>query len=131
MTSRIKAINAYRPRLELGRTVQTDELVNYVAGRTGLNASELVMALMEVRDAIIYYNRMGRGVKVAGLGTYLPSIQLDGTLDVEHRLDKSIKRGLNEKKYVGHILNQKYIGKTSDDLVAVWNVEHPDDPVIA
>jgi hypothetical protein len=131
MANLIQAINTYRPRLELGRTVQTDELVNYVAGRTGLNASELVMALMEVRDAIIYYNRMGRGVKVAGLGTYLPNIHLDGTLDVEHRLDKSIKRGLNEKKYVGHILNQKYIGKTSDDLVAVWNVEHPDDPVIA
>jgi len=110
--------------------VQTDELANYVAGRTGLNASELVMALMEVRDAIIHYNRMGRGVKVAGLGTYLPSIQLDGTLDVEHRLDKSIKHGLNAKKYVGHILNQKYIGKTSDDLVVVWNVEHPDDPVV-
>jgi hypothetical protein len=129
MASRIKAINAYRPRLELGRTVQFDELVAHMASRTGINESEVIMALTELRDAVIFFNRSGRGVKLEGLGTYLPNVQLDGTFDVEHRLDRGIKKALNAHGFTGTILNRKNIGKTPDELVALWNVEHPDDPV--
>ena len=35
MTSRIRAIQAYRPRVKIERTVQLDELVRYIAGHTG------------------------------------------------------------------------------------------------
>jgi hypothetical protein len=31
MTSRIAAINAYRPKVKLGRTAGTDELVEFIA----------------------------------------------------------------------------------------------------
>jgi hypothetical protein len=129
MVSRIKAINALRPRLKRGKTVQTDELVDFVAGRTGLNAGEVLLVLMEAHDAVAFFNRSGRGVKLEGLGTYLPTIRLDGTLDVEHRLDWALRRALNVGRFLGEILNRKHIGKTPDELVAVWNVEHPDDPV--
>jgi hypothetical protein len=64
------------------------------------------------------------------LGSYLPNIRLDGTLDVQHRLDWGLRRDLNRGKFQGRILNRRNIGKTLDELVALWNAAHPDDPVI-
>lgn len=129
MTSRIKAINALRPKLELEPTVQTDGLVDYIAGRTGLDKGEIVHVLLELHDAIVFFGRRGYGVKLEGLGTYLPSMRLDGTLDVQHRLDWGLRRDLNQRTYAGEVVNREQIGKTADELVALWNAEHPDDPV--
>ncbi|MCP4542034.1 MAG: hypothetical protein GY832_33310 [Chloroflexi bacterium] len=64
------------------------------------------------------------------MGTYLPKVGLDGTFDVSHRLDKAIKNGLNAPgAFSGEIVKRENIGKTADDLVAIWDEEHPDDPV--
>ena len=131
MASKIKAINAYCPRVELGKTAQLDELVSYLADRTGLNEGEIRMVMIELRDAIVFFNRTGRSVKLEGLGTYAPKIGLDGVLGVSHLLDKRIKNELNAPgTFSGTIAKRGNIGKTSDELVALWNEEHPDDLVI-
>lgn len=129
MASKIKAINACRPRIKVARTVQRDELVRHVARHTGLNESELVQVLIELRDAVVDFNRSGVGVKLEGLGTYLPNMRLDGSLDVQHRLDKGLKRRLNQEPFEGEVVNRQNVGKTAGELVALWNEEHPDDPV--
>ena len=85
MASRIKVINALRPRVELDKTVQKGELVEYMAARTGQNEGAVDLGIKELRDAIIFFNRAGRSVKVEGLGTWTPNIGLDGTLDVQYR----------------------------------------------
>jgi hypothetical protein len=84
--------------------------------------------LAELHDAIVWFNRTGRGVKLEGLGTYLPNIRLDGTFDVQHRLDWGLRRALNRPEFKGTILNRRNIGKTPDELVAQWNEDHPEDP---
>jgi hypothetical protein len=39
-------------------------------------------------------------------------------------------RALNaQRAFKGHIANTENIGKTADDLVALWNQEHPNDQV--
>lgn len=129
MTNRIRAINATRPKLERGPTVRQDELTEYIARHTGLNEGEIALVLLELRDAVAYHCRAGRGVKLDGLGTYLPSMQLDGSLDIEHRLDRALRRGINMGRFTHALVNQQNIGKTPDELVALWNAEHPDDPV--
>jgi len=130
MANRIKAVNAYRPQVELGQTVQSEELNRYLADRTGLNEGEVSLVTKELRDAVIFFNRAGRGVKLEGLGSYLPNLQLDGTFDVQHRLDTAVKNGLNTPGvFTGNIKNRENIGKSADDLVTLWNAAHPDDPV--
>lgn len=129
MTRRIKAINAMRPKIELGLTVQMDELVEFMAIRTGLNTGTIMYVLLEAHDAIAFFGRHGRGVKLDGVGTYLPNIRLDGSFDVEHRQDAKLKQKLNRKSFTGTIHNRKNIGKSGDELVALWNELHPDDPV--
>ena len=51
MASQIKAINAYRPRIVLGKRVETDQLVDFIARSTGLNESGVRQVLLELRDA--------------------------------------------------------------------------------
>lgn len=130
MAKRIVAINMYRPQLELGSTVQMDELIRYLTSRTGLSRGQVSLVLNELSDAVTFFNRAGRGVKLERLGTYLPSIQLDGSFDIEHRTGRELKDSLNAPgTFTGSIRNKANIGKGVDELIGLWNSEHADDPV--
>jgi hypothetical protein len=130
MTSRIKAIGMYRPRIEQGNTVQKTELIRALSRATGLVEGSIDMVIKELRDQIIEFNRTGRAVKVEGLGTYSPNISLDGTLDLQYRADVAFSNGLNIPGiFSGTIINRENIGKTGDELVAKWNMEYPEDQV--
>ena len=130
MAPRIKAVNAYRPRIEQGNTVQKPEFVRAVSRATSLVEGTVDQAIKETRDQIIEFCRSGRAVKVDGLGTFTPSIDLDGYLAISFRADPALNYGLNVPgTFTGTILNRENIGKTSDELVAKWNEEHADEPV--
>jgi hypothetical protein len=130
MASKITAINAYRPRVEAGNTVQKQELIRQMARATGLNEGSMDLTLKELRDIIIENLRAGRGIKVEGLGTWLPNIDLAGEFDVQYRMDSFLKSALNVNGvFSGTILNRDNIGKTSAELVTLWNTDHPTDLV--
>ena len=130
MASKIKAIGAYRPRIEQGNTAQKPELLRAVSRATNLTEGIVDLVIKELRDQIIEFNRAGRAVKVEGLGTYAPNISLDGSLDLQYRADTAFSNGLNIPGiFTGTVLNREYIGKTGDELVAKWNEEHPEDVV--
>jgi hypothetical protein len=130
MAHRIKAINAYRPRIEQGNTVQKPELIRAVSRATGIVEGTLDQSIKELRDQIIEYCRAGRAVKVEGLGTWTPNIALDGSLSIQYRADAAFNYGLNRPgTFSGTILNRSNIGKTSSDLVTMWNTQYPDDQV--
>jgi hypothetical protein len=131
MASKIKAINAYRPRVVLGKRAEIDDLVSFIARSTGLNESGVRQMLLELRDAVVFFGLRGQPVKLEGLGTYTPKIDLDGTMGVGHRADVGIKNSFNASgAFQGEIENRENVGKTSDDLAAMWNEAHPDDPVV-
>ena len=128
MASRIKAIGAYRPRIEQGNTVQKAELIRALSRATGLVEGSIDMVIKELRDQIIEFNRAGRAVKVEGLGTYAPNISLDGTFDLQYRADTAFSNGLNIPGiFTGTIINRENIGKTGEELVSKWNADFPDD----
>ena len=130
MAHRIKAVNAYRPRIEQGNTVQKPELIRAVSRATGIVEGSLDQNIKELRDQLIEYCRAGRAVKVEGLGTWTPTIALDGTLDIQYRPDAAFGYGLNiPGVFSGTIINRENIGKTSDELIAKWNADHADDLV--
>jgi hypothetical protein len=130
MAPRIKAVSAYRPRIEQGNTVQKPELVRALSRSTGLVEGTIELAIKELRDQIIEFNRSGRAVKVEGLGTFSPSIDLDGKFAISYRPDPFLNYGLNIPGiFSGTIVNREHIGKTSDDLVSLWNEKYPEDPI--
>ncbi|HEX3009284.1 MAG TPA: hypothetical protein VHO90_16890, partial [Bacteroidales bacterium] len=99
--------------------------------RTGLNKGDIQFALSEFSESIVFFGKQGQGVKLDGLGTYLPNIDTKGVLSIEHRTDTQIKNVMNMKgAYLGDITNRDNIGKTSAELIAMWNTKHPDDKVV-
>ena len=130
MSQHMKAVGTYMPRVVRGPAVERDELVEFIARSTGLNESGVQQVLLELRDAVLYHTRRGRAVKLGGLGVYSPSIKLDGTLKVIHRLDNFLKKRFDMPGlFEGEIANSENIGKSVEDLVAQWNEAHPEDPI--
>ena len=130
MATKIEAINAYRPKLVLNPTAKLYQLVDFIAMRTGTNKGVIQLVLAELNDAITFFNLQGTPVKLEGLGTYAPNIDIGGEFDISHRTDQEIIKALNSNgAYRGVIANRENIGKTSDELVAIWNTEHPTDLV--
>ena len=130
MAHRIKAINAYRPRIEQGNTVQKPELIRAVSRATSLVEGTVDQAVKEVRDQIIEFCRAGRAVKVDGLGTFTPTVDLVGKFDIAFRPDPALNYGMNMPGvFSGTILNRSNIGKTSEDFVSMWNTQYPEDQV--
>jgi hypothetical protein len=81
------------------------------------------------REILIRLLLDGRRVRTGG-ATYSLSIDLQGKLSVKVQVDSRITHAANqEKAFRGRIANAENIGKAGDDLVAMWNEEHPDDPL--
>ncbi len=131
MTKRINAIKALTPSIKLQNTAQNDLLCKYISRRSSLNAGEINNVLRQLQDAILFFTLAGHPVKLDELGTFTPTIHLDGSYNLNVRIDRALIRKLNqpgETKAV--ILNRKNVGLSADDLVAQWNDLHPDDPVV-
>jgi hypothetical protein len=131
MAHKIQAINAYRPRIEQGNTVQKAELVRELSHATSLVEGVVSLTMSELKFRLIGFLRAGRAVKVEGLGTWMPTISLDGTISIQYRPDLAFDYELNQPgAFTAPIFNKDNIGKTSEDLVGLWNTAHPDDPVL-
>ena len=130
MAPRIKAVNAYRPRIEQGNTVQKPELLRAVSRATSLVEGSVDLVTKEMRDQIILFCSAGRAVKVEGLGTFAPSIDLGGSISISFRADPVFANSLNTPGvFSGKIINRENIGKTSGDLVVKWNEQYPEDQI--
>lgn len=130
MAARVTALRKYRPELKLMSTMQTPEMVEHIAQRTGLNEGEIRFVVCELRDTLLMAARRGQAVKIEGLGTFTPTLRLDGRFDLLFRTEPDLRKQLNNKtQHFGKILNKDNIGKSSAELVALWNQEHPEDPV--
>ena len=130
MAKKITAIRKYRPELKRERTRQTPQIVEDIARTTGLNEGEIRFVVYELRDAILAAHHHGQAVKIEGLGTFTPTMHVDGDLDILFRPEPDMLRQLNNPtRLYAKILNKKNIGKSADQLIAQWNKEHPDDPV--
>ncbi len=128
MTTRFEAVEALRPKLALGPAATIEQLAEFIAGRTGVEAGTAQAVLAELSEAVLFFARQGRPVRVAGVSTCSPSIDLSGEFDCSQRLDRKIVLGLNEPgSYSGEIVNRENIGKATAELVALWNAAHPDD----
>ena len=127
----IQAINAYRPRIEQGNTVQKPELLRAASRATGIVEGTLDQSIKELRDQIIEFNRAGRAVKVEGLGTFAPSIDMEGTISISFRPSPAFANALNIPGiFTGRIHNRENIGKTTTELVAKWNAQFPEQQIL-
>ncbi len=129
MASKIKAITTYCPRIQLSDAAGEERYMELITQRTTLSAGVVKNVQESEVETLIGLLLEGRPVHT-GIAIYTPSIDLDGSLEVKVKVDKRVLGALNtDGKFRGHITNAENIGKSSDELMARWNEEHPDDPV--
>jgi hypothetical protein len=130
MAKILQAVRDYGPRLELGPTAQLKESAEWMAMRTGLNRSEVMMMLQEMGEMLLAFMNRGIPVKLPGVGTFTPSISRDGTIHVNLRADVELKQDSNAPNaYKGAIRNRERIGLDDAGYKALWDADHPGDPL--
>ena len=129
MTKRICAINMLRPHVKILPMVESDTLAQYVADRANLSVSDVSHALRELHFAVLWFCALGHSVKLDGLGVYRPDIELSGARTIHYRIDRGLLRGINLGPFHAIVENSAAIGKTPDELVTIWNENHPYDLV--
>lgn len=130
MATRIQAVKTYSPSIKKQTTISMNQLVLYLAGRTGWNEGAVQFMLTELRDALVFFGGAGHAVKMEGIGTFRPTLQLDGTVKMTYLPDKHIKNKLNDSDgFSAEVKNKDMIGKTMEELILRWDEEHPGDPV--
>ncbi len=131
MAAKIQAITTYGPRIIIGKQYGIKYVSEIISGRTSINPGSVSQALKELQYVISLFLRQGNSVKMPGIGTFSSSIKLDGKIKVNLKVDKELTSDLNriEQGFTGEILHPDNIGKTSDELVLLWNTDHPDDLV--
>ena len=129
MAKRIQAITAYRPRIDQGKAADEERYMELITQRTTLSSGVVKNVQDSEVESLIGLLLDGRPVHT-GTAIYTLSIGLDGKYEVNVKADKRIAREVNQEgAFRGELINAESIGKTSDDLVARWDEEHPDDPV--
>ncbi len=131
MARLLQALGEYGPKLELAPTVGTEAVVEHVMDNNpSLRRSIVRAVLMEIAEAILFFNNQGIPVKLEGVGTFTPTIDRHGTIRHNYRADVQLKKRSNDEgAYTGKIANQEHIGLDNAGFKALWDVDHPDDPL--
>jgi hypothetical protein len=127
----VRAVSLYSPRVQQGRTVGMEEICLFISGRTSLNEGEIGNVLKELHEVFCFFMKAGQAVYLEDVGTFRLEVVMDGTFKIRYLPDTLIKSKINTPGwFIGDMKNKKMLGKTVDDLIARWNEEHPDDPVV-
>ncbi|MBU1750473.1 MAG: hypothetical protein KKA73_22540 [Chloroflexi bacterium] len=64
------------------------------------------------------------------MGTFTPSIDRHGAVKINLRVDTALKEGSNARDaYHGEIVNRERVGLSNEEYKALWDADHPDDPL--
>ena len=127
MAKKIQAVAAYGPRIDLIEAADVERFMSLITQRTTLSAGVVKNVQESEVETLIGLLKEGRPVHT-GVAIFTPSINLEGQIDVSVRVDKRILSALNSNGgFTGKLLHAENIGKTSDDLVVLWNEKHPED----
>ena len=130
MARYIEAVARLGPRIEPQPNVHLRELAQRMADTTGQKLGEILRVIVEMGDCFTHYHVEGRAIVVPALGTYRPLIKGDGTFRVHYRPDAMLLKSLNATDaFRGQIRNAENIGKSSQELKALWDRQHLDDPL--
>ena len=129
MAKLLQAVVAYGPKIELMDAAEPQRFMEMLTHRTTLSAGVVRNVQESEVEALIDLLQEGRPVHT-GIAIFTPSVDLEGNLNINVRVDKRMVAALNAPgAFSGKIRNRENIGKSSYELVELWNEEHLDDPV--
>jgi len=127
MAKLIQAIATYGPRIKLLEAVVPQRFMELITHRTTLSTGVVKNVQESEVETLIGLLREGRPVHT-GVAIFTPVIDSKGNLSVSVRVDKRINAALNTSgAFTGRVSNSTNIGKTTQEIVSLWNDANPDD----
>ena len=131
MAQRIQAFSTYGPRIDLMEAADEKRFMELITQRTTLSSGVVKNVQESEIETLIVLLKEGRPVH-SGIAIFTPSINLEGEIDVSVKIDKRISSALNAKgAFTGEVTHAENIGKTVEELIALWNADHPEDLITA
>lgn len=129
MAQLIQAFSKYCPKIDLMEAADPQRFMELITYRSTLSAGVVKNVQESEVETLIGLLKEGRSVHT-GIAIFRPTIDAQGNLSVSVRVDKRITAALNVPgAFAGKVNNSANIGKTSQEIAALWNEEHPDDPI--
>jgi len=127
MAKLIQAFAVYGPKIDLMEAADPQRFMELITQRTTLSAGVVKNVQESEVETLIGLLKEGRSVHT-GIAIFRPSIDAQGNLSVNVRVDKRIIAALNiPGAFTGRINNNANIGLSTEEMVELWNQEHPTD----
>ena len=130
MAKLIQAYATYGPRIDLLKAADPEEFMESITQRTTL--SEGVVKNVQSSEVETLVAMLKRGQPVhSGVAIFTPTVDAQGKLSVTVRVDRRIISRINiPGAFKGEFTNGENIGKSTQELVDLWNEAHPDDMIV-
>ena len=130
MAQLIQAFSKYCPKIDLGEAADPKRFMELITQRTTLSTGVVKNVQESEVETLIGLLKEGRSVHT-GIAIFRPTIDAQGNLSVSVRVDKRIISALNVPgSFSGKVNNNANIGKSTDEIVQMWNEAHPEDMIV-
>lgn len=127
MATLIQAFQKYGPKIDLMDSADPRRFMDLLTQRTTLSTGVVKNVQESEVETLIGLLKEGRSVHT-GVAIFRPTIDSQGNLSISVRVDKRITSALNVPgSFTGKVNNNANIGKTTDEIISMWNEEHPED----
>ena len=128
MAKIIRAWAVLGPRLKPVAPMESDELIENLIAATNQSRGSILALLSELDVQIGNALKAGRIVHLPNNTHYRPIGKRDGSIDINVRINPELKKDVNAR-FRGKWINSANIGKSQNEIIALWNEIHPDDPI--
>ena len=132
MAKKLSVFNQLRARIINQGTVNLEGMAARIAKNTTYNTEEIYSILRLFVQEVCRALQGGETVKIDRLVSISPNLKLGGQVNLSLRGDRSAIADLNNPTLwsAGKVSNHAHLTKSPEELIALWNQEHPDDPVV-
>jgi len=128
MAKKIQAWTAFGPKIELGAPMTKSELIENIIAATNQSKGSVLAVLAELDVQIEAGLKAGRIVQLPNGTHFEPIGKKDGKVNIGVRVNPELDKQVNAG-FRGKWVNPGNIGKTESEIIALWNEEHPDNPI--
>ena len=129
MAKLIQAFSKYCPKIDLMEAADPKRFMELITQRTTLSTGVVKNVQESEVETLIGLLKEGRSVHT-GVAIFRPTIDAQGNLSISVRVDKRITAALNVPgAFSGKVNNSANIGKTTGEIVSLWNEDHPADRI--
>ena len=128
MAKKIQAWTEFRPRLESTNPMTSKELIENIIAATNQSRGSVQAVLSELDVQIESALKSGRIVQLPNSTHYQPIGKSDGSVNIKVRVNPELDKRINAE-FRGKWINSANIGKSEEEIIALWNEAHPEDLV--